>query len=382
MQIVFVSNFMNHHQLPLSNQMLDIEGVEYWFVATEDIPQERKNMGYHDMNSQYPFVIRAYENDKQKDKALKLCEEASVVIHGSAPHEFIKKRLKQKKLTFKYSERIYKKSPAMWTMPLRFVKYYWENTRHNNLYLLCSSAYTAYDYSRTRTFIGKTYKWGYFPEIHTYDNIETLVSNKIENTILWAGRLIDWKHPEAVIEVARRLMADGFEFAINIVGTGIMENELKNVVENDGMGKYVHFLGAMSPEEVRKHMINSQIYLFTSDKKEGWGAVLNEAMNSGCSVVASNAIGSVPFLMKDGINGLIYESDDMDMLYQKVKYLLENPMKQKVFGINAYQTMKDTWNANIAAKRFVQLSKKLMKQDRESNLFDEGPCSKAEIIRG
>jgi hypothetical protein len=37
----------------------------------------------------------------------------------------------------------------------------------------------------------------------------------------------------------------------------------------------------MPPEEVRVHMEQSNIYLFTSDFGEGWGAVLNEAMNSG-----------------------------------------------------------------------------------------------------
>ena len=49
-------------------------------------------------------------------------------------------------------------------------------------------------------------------------------------------------------------------------------------------------------------MEKSEIFLFTSDKGEGWGAVLNESMNSACAVVASHAIGSVPFLLKDGEN--------------------------------------------------------------------------------
>lgn len=382
MQIVLVSNFMNHHQLPFSEELLTMEDIEYWFVATEEIPEERKSMGYHEMNSRCNFVIRTYEDKEQKEKALKLCSEADIVIHGSASNEFIKERLKKKKLTFKYSERIYKNDPAKWTMPLRFLKYNWENSRHENLYLLCSSAYTSYDYSRTKTFLGKTYKWGYFPRLHKYENIEMLIENKIKNSILWAGRLIDWKHPEVVIEIAKRLVSDGFEFNINIIGTGIMENKLKDMVENNGMCNHIHFLGAVSPEEVRMHMVNSQIYLFTSDKKEGWGAVLNEAMNSGCSVVASSAIGAVPFLLQDGISGLIYDSNDIEMLYQKVKYLLENPMKQKEFGINAYETIKETWNANVAAKRLIELSKELMKKDKKNNLFEKGPCSKAEIIRG
>jgi glycosyltransferase involved in cell wall biosynthesis len=40
------------------------------------------------------------------------------------------------------------------------------------------------------------------------------------------------------------------------------------------------------------------VFIFTSDRNEGWGAVLNEAMGSGCAVVAADLIGSVPYLIE------------------------------------------------------------------------------------
>ena len=46
MKITYVSNFMNHHQLPFSQGILSQDGVEYTFVALEAIPQERLDMGY------------------------------------------------------------------------------------------------------------------------------------------------------------------------------------------------------------------------------------------------------------------------------------------------------------------------------------------------
>ena len=48
MKITYVSNFMNHHQLPFSQGILSQDGVEYTFVALEAIPQERLDMGYED----------------------------------------------------------------------------------------------------------------------------------------------------------------------------------------------------------------------------------------------------------------------------------------------------------------------------------------------
>ena len=380
MKIIFLSNFLNHHQLPLCKAFIE-NNIEFYFIATTHVPKSRLVLGYADMNHAYDFVICAYENAENHQKALDLCRTADVVITGSAPDCYIKERLKNKKLTFRYSERIYKIKPPFYQMPLRAVKYFLQNGRHKNLYMLCASAYTAADYAKTATFINKTYKWGYFPEVKKYDNIDALINGKKKNTLLWAGRLIDWKHPENAVEVARRLKQEGYSFTLNIIGTGDMENELKSLILNYGLENCVHMLGSMPPEKVREHMENSEIYLFTSDRQEGWGAVLNESMNSGCAVAASHAIGSVPFLLKDGENGLIYRDGDIDNLYQKVKYLLDNPSKRAEIGIKAYETLCEEWNAENAAKKIIELAKALLSGKKKANLFENGVCSKAEILK-
>ena len=97
-------------------------------------------------------------------------------------------------------------------------------------------------------------------------------------------------------------------------------------------------------------MEESEIFLFTSDRNEGWGAVLNESMNSACAVVANCAIGSVPFLLNNGDNGYIYKDGDVDDLYNKVKSLLDNADERKCIAKNAYATMVDEWNAENAAQ--------------------------------
>ena len=100
-------------------------------------------------------------------------------------------------------------------------------------------------------------------------------------------------------------------------------------------------------------------------------------MNSGCAVVASRAIGSVPYLLRDGENGLIYESGNTDELYEKVKLLLDEPERQRRLGFNAYKTMTELWNAEVAAERFVELAKRVLCGEKSPMLFDDGPCGKA-----
>ena len=165
---------------------------------------------------------------------------------------------------------------------------------------------------------------------------------------------------------------------MSIIGNGEMEPQLRTMIESKGLSDCVEMLGAMPPEKVREYMEKADIFLFTSDFNEGWGAVLNESMNSGCAVVASHAIGSVPFLIKDGANGLIYRNGDQQDFEQKVLKLLKHPELRTEIGKKAYQTLEKTWNAETAANRFLQLCDGLDKG--EPAYFEEGPCSCADRI--
>lgn len=381
MRFVFLSNYVCIHQLPFCEFMYEKLGDAFYFVATEEIETERLSQGYSELNSKYPFVIRAYESDAEKQKAQQLTDEADVVLIGSAPLEFIQYRLKKEKLTFLYSERLYKSGYQAWKLPVRLWRFYKKYGRHKSLYLLCASAYTAADFAKTGTFINKAYKWGYFPEVKRYDDVDALVDNKQPGSILWAGRFLDWKHPEAVVEVARRLKTEGYDFRLTMLGNGELWNAISEQVREYDLQDRIQLTGAVPAEEVRSYMEEAAIYLFTSDRHEGWGAVLNEAMNSACAVVASDAVGAAPLLLKDGENGLSYHSENVDELYEKVKFLLNNPARGRNLGRKAYETMTGLWNAEVAAKRLLELSEALLRGEKCPSLYQEGPCSKAEIVK-
>ena len=125
-------------------------------------------------------------------------------------------------------------------------------------------------------------------------------------------------------------------------------------------------------------MREHEIFLFTSDKNEGWGAVANEAMSNGCVLVGSSAIGSVPFLLKDGVNGCIFRSGDIDSLTTKVEWLLNHKEERKQISIKAYNTMNNLWSPKQAAERFLKLAECLSKGMETP--FIEGPCSKAKVL--
>ena len=377
--IIFVSNFFNHHQQPFSEAMYELYGENYSFIETSEISDVRIKMGMN-MPSLPSYAISMEEFVHNRAIYEEMIDNADVVIYGSAPYALVKKRIYENKLTFRYSERPLKKGLEIWKYPIRFIRWHRRYPNSKQVHLLCASAYTAADYAKLGLFKRKAYKWGYFPEIKKYEDIQSLIAAKKARTLLWAGRLIDWKHPEMALEVASKLKAEGYDFRLDIIGNGDMESLLNDRIATEGLGDCVHMLGSMQPEQVREHMERSEIFLFTSDRQEGWGAVLNESMNSACAVVASHAIGSVPFLIENGRNGLIYKDGNLDDLYQKVKWLLDYSEERKEIAKNAYTTMTEQWNAENAAERFIALSEAILDGDKNPELFSNGVCSTAEKL--
>lgn len=374
--LTFFSNFLLHHQTPFCEAMVRLLGDNFKFVATEKIPQERLDMGYKDLSKSVDYAVNSYESEENYKKALKLGLDSDVVIIGSAPDEFIKERLKQNKLTFRYYERFFKEGRWRILDPRVLKAHYQQDFKYRkkNLYMLCASAYTAPDCWFIFSYPNKTYKWGYFPPVKKYDDIEEILKLKRPASILWTARFIKLKHPEAPLYVAKRLKDEGYNFTLNIIGSGELEQKIKGNIAKNGLDDCVKLLGTMSPEKVREYMERSEIFLFTSDKNEGWGAVINESMNSACAVVASRAIGSVPYLIKNGENGLIYKDGNLKDLYNKVKFLLDNREQRENLGVNAYKTLKDTWNADVAAERLIKLIETI--KEGKDTPFKDGPCSK------
>ncbi len=378
MKIVFVSNYYNHHQAALC-RALDQLAEEFYFIATSEMRRDRRELGYGQW--EIPgFVRSSYTAEADRAECQKLIDRADVIIFGSAPAGMIRSAVKAGKLILLYRERPLKQQTLSVRQWMHFLKTRLTWGSKKNVYLLSAGGYAAGDYLKRGCFVGRTYKWGYFPETQYAPNGE-IAAGKDSTAILWVGRFLDWKHPEYALEVARRLKAEGYAFILNMIGTGPMDNRLRELLAAWELEDCVHLLGSMKPEDVRGFMEKSGIFLFTSDRQEGWGAVLNEAMNSGCAVVASHAIGSVPYLVNDGNKGLVFRSGDVDDLFEKAKYLLDHPERAQQMGVAAYKTITELWKAETAAVRLYELAQRILAGENAPDLYESGPVSRAMTLR-
>lgn len=382
MKISFYSNFLTHHQLPFCLEMQKKYGDDFKFVSTEKIPEERLKLGYSDMDNDYPFVLKAYENEEKYKEAMELALDSDVVIMGSTQtDEYITERLKQDKLTFRYYARIFYKgifSIFDFKNSKKVYNRHFKYRKNKNLYLLCASSYGPNDFNKFGMYINKCFKWGYFPETKLYDEKELLLKKENDKIkIIWVGRFIKWKHPEYMVKLARILKKNGYNFEIEMVGNGPLFNKIKNQIEKNNLTKEINLVGAVDSDKVRDYMEKSNIFICTSDQTERWGVVLNEALNSGCAVIAYKEIGGVPFLINNDDNGYYYTN--FKDLYNKTVELIKNKEKREKFSINAYRKISNIWTAKNATKNFELLINSIV--NGEENPVKEGPGSNAYPVK-
>lgn len=376
MTIAFFTNFINHHQVPLADELYKLTQGNYFFVVTQPIPESFKRSGYPDFSDK-PYLVKAYENH---EKAKQIARNADVALFdGHEPFKYEIERLKYNRLSFEVSERWFKKGCLNLLSP-RLIKsqlYYHLFFYNKPLYKLCSGAFVKQDNSRMLSFINRCYKWGYFPIFEDLD-IDKILSDKRNNKIkiLWCARFINWKHPELAVKLASVLKKKGYNFEINMYGNGILYEKINKLINLLEVGDVVNLKGNVPNHEIRMQMQTHNIFLFTSDKNEGWGAVANEAMANGCVLVGSHNIGSIPYLIENGKNGCVFKSNNLQSLTKNIEHLFNDRDLIDMYAKNAYISIKEIWSPQNAAKNLLQLIEDIEEKKQESSII-VGPCSKA-----
>ena len=156
------------------------------------------------------------------------------------------------------------------------------------------------------------------------DNFLLMQSNhpeKITN-LLCVGTLMKYKRQDIIIKAIKGLVDRGLtDIHLYIVGTGRCEDEYKELVKNLGVENYISFEGySKNPE---KYYQISQITLVPF-VYEAFGRVTIEAMMAGSFVIGAKSGATEELLDKDNY-GLLFETDDVDDLCDKLEFAISNP---------------------------------------------------------
>ncbi|KGN72898.1 hypothetical protein HQ47_08510 [Porphyromonas macacae] len=125
-----------------------------------------------------------------------------------------------------------------------------------------------------------------------------------EPKMVVVGRLVKRKNIDFLIRVFQECNTQDYELLI--VGEGPEKNNLKCLAESD---QNIRFLPFMKQSELRELYKRVSAFIIPSTF-DTWGLVINEAMAAGLPVIASSKCGATEVLVKDGVNGYVFNPED------------------------------------------------------------------------
>lgn len=147
------------------------------------------------------------------------------------------------------------------------------------------------------------------------------------------GTLIEGKGQAEAIRALAHLKQMGTDAELMIVGDGIpgYRCRLQELIQSHGLEGRVVLTGPV--EDALPAMQGSDAVLVCS-KSEAFGRVTIEGMLAGKPVIGARS-GANAELIKDGVNGLLYNLGEPENLAEKIRYLAENPAVAARLGENA-----------------------------------------------
>ena len=264
MRIVFYTNNISPHQLPLAREVARLVGRENFLYVGEEIAWRGKVVDAGEVRT----------STVDDPCAREWLEYADVLYTGGLrPINLLERRSQRGLKSFYYSERWFKPIhglpgrvrmlvPDYRRMAKRFAKLANENSC---VTFLPAGPWAKGDFLSIGVKEEKMADWGYFV---TPSAATTPRKARREGalSVLWVGREIGWKRE------------------------GDIEKAVAAVVRHSS----VTFtkLTSASLEEVRETMRRHDLYVLASDANEGWGAALNEALEEGMNAVGTFEAGA------------------------------------------------------------------------------------------
>jgi len=146
--------------------------------------------------------------------------------------------------------------------------------------------------------------------------------------IVAVGRLVEKKGFADLIDACDILARHGCHFSCQIVGTGLLEADLRSQIERLDLQERVELIGPRPQNEVFKHIQSGAVLaapcvIGTDGNRDGLPTVLLEAMGLGTPCVSTDVTG-IPEVLHDGETGLLVSQHDPTALAAAIERLLED----------------------------------------------------------
>jgi glycosyltransferase involved in cell wall biosynthesis len=193
--------------------------------------------------------------------------------------------------------------------------------------------------------------------------------------IFSVGRLIEKKGFDDLIIACARLKERGLSFRCEIAGDGPLEADLRDQIEQLGVGDHVTLLGATTQAEIIRKLGETRVFALACVTEKDGGkdnlpTVLMEAMAAKIPCVSTRLAG-VPEMVEDGVTGLLVEERHPDDFAAALERVLADDELTQRFGVAGYERAERMFAQGATAAELLRhfVAHGLVR-------FDAGPAAK------
>lgn len=145
--------------------------------------------------------------------------------------------------------------------------------------------------------------------------------SKLTNkTFLAAGRFVDEKGFDLLIEAFKLFSVENEDWKLNLIGDGPNKESIIKAIKSHGLENRIEVLEFTN--DIKSYFLKSSILLLPS-RREGMPMIVLEALEMGVPTIAFNISGVLP-LISNGSEGLIVDKYDINEFANAMKYLSQS----------------------------------------------------------
>jgi len=167
--------------------------------------------------------------------------------------------------------------------------------------------------------------------------------------LISTGRLVERKGYRYLIEALSRLPE---KVSLIIIGDGPLLASLQEKATTIGVADHIIWTGYVTEERKFQYLRAADLYVLSS-LHEGFGIVIQEAMQVSLPIVATNYGGQVD-LIDDGYTGLLVPPADVSALACVIRRLYDDPVLREILAQRAHKKLT-AFMPSLIATRYLEL---------------------------
>lgn len=181
--------------------------------------------------------------------------------------------------------------------------------------------------------------------------------NKIK--MLTVTRLVEKKGLEYLIKAIPIVLTEIKDIDLTIVGSGPLENHLKQVAKDLSVEEYINFRGGVSDSELKHYYENADMFILPcviagNGDRDGIPVAIMEAMAMELPII-STMVSGIPELVADGISGILVPQRDEAAIAVAILKLSKDKDLRHRMGENGRKIINKKYNIVSESKKLVNI---------------------------